>query len=280
MVLPDAPPASSPESVESKAESTLLLCSLSPTVGTQIEATLTAHNSTVMPVALTDIPEALTRVPDAQAIILYDTAVLSVMRGTQKQTAQDALSAWTDQAQNMLDVQTRNRRRIRLMDAQSVLVYADVFAARFNLSELSADKLATLPRLGIDPVLHALAQTCLQQDRRARQIAMTLESASMALSNSPPGAVNELETALKHYAQTRAHVNDLRGELEEHLLQESALVEARIEAEKRTEDAVAERETIARQIAALETDLAAARARAEDLEQVAQRNTELLTALD
>lgn len=223
MEFPDAS-SSEPMIIENDPD-TMLLCSTSGKADQRMISALSRHNPVVPVDNLAALAEALEVRPHARALILYDSAINRLIEcdHTQENMPSTVLAEWSAQIREVLAFQTRNRRRVLMVEARSALVYTDVFIARLGLDPASAGDLASIPRGEIDPVMLSLAQACLQADPDSRRLAATLQAVATDLSNNAPDPGNELETAVAHYSRAKLMEMELRAELERQFLQKTEL---------------------------------------------------------
>lgn len=249
----------------SDAETTgpLVLCVLSHDPAAAIESVLAGQDRILRASGLADLSDILAREPDARALVLYDSAINTLVTGHRQSDAVPSavLTGWSEQTRDLLALQARNRRRFLMFETRAVLMYADIFSSRLGLGADCADKLATLPRSPVDPVMLSLSHICLQSDPGARRLAAMLQAATTELSNSGPEPGHELDSAVTHYVQTLAMQDELHGEVER-LRRKSA-------------DLLAMRDSLQARLAQANSDLKAESrhrlATAADLEKASQR---------
>lgn len=273
--------ASSQPETSAKEPGPLLICPASDQTSHRVVTALAKNDRVMLVNDLAALTSALNEQPEARALVLYESAVSRLLDcdHTKANAPSAALSDWSTCIREILALQTRNRRRLKLAEANSALIYIDIFLARFGLNPSSADDLASLPRREVDPVMLSLARACLHNAPDIRRLSEKLDAATTELSNSAPDPVSELESAVAHYSRVRLTGDNLESEahsesneLDRLRRSHAELTRERDELRKRVDDGEADLETQYRRSHILKSELEEARQRLGALEAEAEAN--------
>lgn len=192
--------------------------------------------------------------PGTRVLLLYLSPVETLCRAMAGNTPPSAaLAEWQARAPEILDLNRRDRRRVRLLEIGMGRANPEVFRQHFQLPE------AELPKLpSQDEILMLMAHRVLSGDPQARCIQGELEAASLDCTGGTARGAEDPDAAFRAYRDMRlAHRRER---------QEAELLDAQTR--------VAREEMKA--LAARKVELEGALEAAEKGRRQAQRDTELL----
>ena len=177
--------------------------------------------------ALARASEALAEQPGAVLLLTYPAPVSFIARAlTDEGMPDEGLTRWLEQAEPILDVYRRARRRIVLVEQADALANPQALIAqlneRFGLqmknSPIANDQPAETTESDFDPVHLLIADRACHQDARARRAAAELEVSSLPLSSPGIKECIDLASTCTTYRQKseepRKQVDGLQEENE------------------------------------------------------------------
>ena len=193
-----------------------------------------------------------------------------------------ALAGWRRQMQRILDLNRRDRRRIRLADQSAALRHPDRFCACLDLPDSAVWPAAAHDS---DDILLLLARQMLQGESAGSTVMRELEAASLVLAGAdgPGGAENG--AAARAYRSLIRTTEGLERQNRAMQTEIDALGEAKEALTREIEgsrDAARQAQAAAESRAALQVDLLQAQNRAmqEEMETLTQRRQQLEQRLD
>jgi hypothetical protein len=160
--------------------------------------------------ALARASEVLAEQPEAMLLLTYPAPVPFIARAlTAEAMPQEGLTRWLEQAEPILEVYRRARRRIVLVEHAAALANPQALIAqlieRFDLplksDRIAPEQTAETTESDFDPVHLLIADCACQQDARARRAAAELEVSSLPLSSGGIRESIDLEFTLRNYRQ-------------------------------------------------------------------------------
>ncbi|MDU8914000.1 hypothetical protein [Aestuariicoccus sp. MJ-SS9] len=194
--------------------------------------------------------------PDSMLLLVVPAAHKVLAAGmTSGETPSSLLASWMSRARDVLDLRSTDRRRCLLVTPEAAVSQPADLCALLSLKPVARSRTSDLPEN--DPVLEILAKHALDSDAETRSIVRELNASLLHLDHETAGST--LDAALRHYSRSR--------EIE--VLTEQLLA-AQQEAEtnyQRAEGLEAARDAALTETEVFMTELTAAGAQVEQLEQ-------------
>jgi uncharacterized membrane-anchored protein YhcB (DUF1043 family) len=140
-------------------------------------------------------------------LLLYQSPVETLCRAMEEKgdLPSTALRDWLEQAQEMVKLNRRNRRKVSILDINMATGHPGAFLRWFELSE-NEEQITALSRNGQPDrgeILQLLAQRTLMGDMRARALLGELEAASLSFQDGAVPLSGDPDAAFLQYQSIR-----------------------------------------------------------------------------
>lgn len=158
---------------------------------------------------LPEVDEHLDETPNVAVLLLYCSPVVLLCDEMAEGKAPSlALTGWQQRAQELLRLNRRNRRQIRLIETGEALQHMHAFARHFEISGLA--ETVKSPAGHKDEILVLMAQRMLEGDLHTRRLLDELSAASLDLSGGAKQPTDDPDAAFRAYRHTQTELDGLQ----------------------------------------------------------------------
>lgn len=172
---------------------------------------------------LAEVPANPTDWPDAGILLLYlspaETLCRAMRAGLEPSSA---IADWQLQAQQILTLNRRNRRRVQLLDIGMVRAHPAEFRRHFQLA--GGGTMEPLPQQ--DEILMLIARQLLLGDSQVKRLSNELDAISLMFGSDSGGEGAELDIVFREYGRLREMLEEADAQSARHLELETELAQA------------------------------------------------------